>query len=63
MRWEHLSDRNFEPAVRDCAGAGVIEPHGAHLPLGTDCFRFPPHRLRGGAARTGHRFALLPVGD
>ena len=43
MRWEHLSYRNFEPAVRDCAGVGVIpigviEPHGAHLPLGTDCF-------------------------
>jgi creatinine amidohydrolase/Fe(II)-dependent formamide hydrolase-like protein len=36
MRWEHLSYRNFEPAVRDCAGVGVIpigviEPHGAHL--------------------------------
>ena len=43
MRWEHLSYRNFEPAVRDCAGVGVIpigviESHGAHLPLGTDCF-------------------------
>jgi creatinine amidohydrolase len=43
MRWEHLSYKAFGPAVRDCAGVGVIpigviEPHSAHLPLGTDCF-------------------------
>lgn len=41
MRWEHLTYPDFERAVRDCAGVGVIpigviEPHGAHLPLGTD---------------------------
>jgi len=43
MRWEHLTYKAFEPAVRACAGVGVIpigviEPHGAHLPLGTDAF-------------------------
>jgi creatinine amidohydrolase len=43
MRWEHLSYKRFATAVDDCAGVGVIpvgviEPHGAHLPLGTDCF-------------------------
>lgn len=41
MRWEHLTYPDFERAVQTCAGVGivpvgVIEPHGAHLPLGTD---------------------------
>jgi creatinine amidohydrolase len=41
MRWETLTYPDFEGAVRACAGVGivpigVIEPHGAHLPLGTD---------------------------
>ena len=41
MRWEHLTYPDFEKAVNTCRGVGVIsmgviEPHGAHLPLGTD---------------------------
>ena len=43
MRWEHLTYKSFATAVQTCAGVGVIpvgviEPHSAHLPLGTDCF-------------------------
>ncbi|MBT3343851.1 MAG: creatininase family protein [Gemmatimonadetes bacterium] len=41
MRWEHLTYPDFEKAIDACDGVGiipmgVIEPHGAHLPLGTD---------------------------
>ncbi|MEW6752340.1 MAG: creatininase family protein [Candidatus Latescibacterota bacterium] len=41
MRWENLTVPEFERAVQECRGVGVlavgvIEPHGSHLPLGTD---------------------------
>ena len=41
MRWEHLTSLEIPDAVAACGGVavvpvGVIEPHGAHLPLGTD---------------------------
>ena len=41
MRWEQLTYAAFPDAVATCDGVGiipvgVIEPHGAHLPLGTD---------------------------
>jgi creatinine amidohydrolase len=41
MQWEHLTSLNFKEAVETCEGVGivpvgVIEPHSAHLPLGTD---------------------------
>jgi creatinine amidohydrolase len=41
MRWENLTSLDFENAVRECQGVGilsigVIEPHASHLPLGTD---------------------------
>jgi len=41
MRWEELTYPDFEKAVQTCQGVGlvpvgVIEPHSAHLPLGTD---------------------------
>ena len=41
MRWEELTYKDFPQAVEDCGSVailpvGVIEPHGAHLPLGTD---------------------------
>lgn len=43
MRWENLTVPDFEKAVARCQGVGiipvgVIEPHGSHLPLGTDMF-------------------------
>ena len=43
MRWEQLTYPDFAGAVETCGGVGivpvgVIEPHGAHLPLGTDMF-------------------------
>ena len=43
MKWECLTAPDFEKAVIDCKGVGiipvaVIEPHGPHLPLGTDMF-------------------------
>ncbi len=43
MQWENLTSPDFAKAVETCRGAailpiGVIEPHGAHLPLGTDMF-------------------------
>ena len=41
LQWEHLTSLDFEQAVKDCHGVGiiplgVIEAHGPHLPLGTD---------------------------
>jgi creatinine amidohydrolase len=41
MQWEDLTSPDFEKAVRTCGGVGiipvgVIEPHSAQLPLGTD---------------------------
>ncbi len=41
MQWEHLTSLDFERAVQQCQGVGVIsvgviEPHASHLPLGTD---------------------------
>ncbi len=41
MQWEHLTSLDFERAVQTCGGVGIIpigvlEPHGPHLPLGTD---------------------------
>jgi creatinine amidohydrolase len=41
MQWENLTSLDFEKAVAACGGVailpiGVIEPHGPHLPLGTD---------------------------
>jgi creatinine amidohydrolase len=43
MRWENLTSLDFRRAVTDCDGVGlipigVLEPHGPHLPLGTDMF-------------------------
>jgi creatinine amidohydrolase len=43
MQWENLTSLDFERAVVTCEGVGVIpigvlEPHGPHLPLGTDMF-------------------------
>ena len=48
MQWENLSSDEFEVAVQKCGGVcivpvGVLEYHGAHLPLGTDMFR--AHRM------------------
>lgn len=41
MQWENLTSLNFEKAVQECQGVGilstgVLEPHSSHLPLGTD---------------------------
>jgi creatinine amidohydrolase len=41
MQWEQLTSPDFAKAVEECGGVaivpiGVIEPHSAHLPLGTD---------------------------
>ena len=43
MQWENLTSLDFEKAVKQCRGVGiipigVIEAHGPHLPLGTDAF-------------------------
>jgi len=43
MQWENLTSLDFEKAVVTCDGVGlipigVLEPHGPHLPLGTDMF-------------------------
>ncbi len=50
MQWEQLTAPNFARAVREtgvCIIAfGVLERHGDHLPLGTDCLN-------------GHRLACL----
>jgi creatinine amidohydrolase len=44
MQWENLTSLDFEKAVQDCQGVGiisigVIEAHSSHLPLGTDAIR------------------------
>jgi creatinine amidohydrolase len=41
MKWENLTALDFENAVKECQGVGiisigVIEAHASHLPLGTD---------------------------
>ncbi len=43
MQWENLTSPDFAKAVETCRGVavlpiGVLEPHSAHLPLGTDMF-------------------------
>ena len=43
MQWENLTSIDFERAVAECQGVGiipigVIEAHASHLPLGTDMF-------------------------
>jgi len=43
MQWENLTSQEFAEAVVATAGVGIIpvgvlEPHSAHLPLGTDAF-------------------------
>lgn len=43
MNWENLTSPNFAKAVEQSGGVcivpmGVLEKHGPHLPLGTDCF-------------------------
>jgi len=41
MQWEQLTSGDFAKAVETCGGVGilpvgVVEVHGAHLPLGQD---------------------------
>jgi creatinine amidohydrolase len=43
MQWENLTSLDFEKAVQECEGVGilpvgVIEAHSSHLPLGMDMF-------------------------
>lgn len=43
MQWENLTSPDFEKAIEESQGVGIIpvgvlEAHGAHLPLGTDMF-------------------------
>lgn len=43
MQWETLTSLDFEKAVQECGGVGiipvgVIEAHASHLPLGADMF-------------------------
>jgi len=43
MHWENLTSLDFEKAVQECQGVGilpvgVIEAHSSHLPLGMDMF-------------------------
>jgi len=43
MQWQNLTSAEFEQAVQQCRGVGIIpigvlESHASHLPLGTDMF-------------------------
>lgn len=43
MNWENLTSLDFEKAVQECQGigilpVGVLEAHSSHLPLGMDMF-------------------------
>ena len=67
MQWEHLTVPDFAKAVEACGGVailpvGVIEPHGAHLPLGQDALAV--HRLACDAAEREPAivFPLYPWG-
>jgi creatinine amidohydrolase len=66
MKWENLSADEFEAAVASTGGVcilGVLEYHGAHLPLGTDMLR--AHRMACDVAEVEPAivFPVVPFGS
>ena len=67
MRWEHLTSPDFEKAVATCAGVGIIpigvlEPHGAHMPLGTDMLEAHWTACRAAEQEAAIVFPQYPMG-
>ncbi|MGC9467470.1 MAG: creatininase family protein [Anaerolineae bacterium] len=67
MQWENLTSLDFERAVEACDGVGIIpigvlEPHGPHLPLGTDMFEAHAVACRGAEVEPAIVFPAYPYG-
>lgn len=67
MRWENLTVPDFERGVEECQGVGVIpigviEPHGSHLPMGTDMFAIHWTACRAAERETAIVFPAYPWG-
>ncbi len=67
MQWENLTSLDFEKAVAVCSGVGilpiaVIEPHGPHLPLGTDMFEAHATACRAAEREPAIVFPAYPYG-
>ena len=67
MQWENLTSLDFEKAVTACEGVAilpiaVIEPHGPHLPLGTDMFEAHAVACRAAEQEPAIVFPAYPYG-
>ena len=67
MQWENLTSLDFAKAVVACEGVGVlpigvIEPHGPHLPLGTDMFESHTVACRAAELEPAIVFPAYPYG-
>jgi creatinine amidohydrolase len=67
MQWENLSSLAFATAVAKSQGVGIIplgvlEAHGAHLPLGTDVFTAHWIATQAAAQETAVVFPAYPFG-
>jgi creatinine amidohydrolase len=67
MQWEHLTSLDFERAVVACEGVAilpiaVIEPHGPHLPLGTDMLEAHATACRAAEQESAIVFPAYPYG-
>jgi creatinine amidohydrolase len=67
MQWENLTSLDFVKAVAACDGVGilpiaVIEPHGPHLPLGTDMFEAHATACRAAEREPAIVFPTYPYG-
>lgn len=67
MQWENLTSLDFEAAVESCEGVaiipiGVLEPHGPHLPLGTDMFVAHKVACRAASKEPAIVFPAYPYG-
>ncbi|MGC9347112.1 MAG: creatininase family protein [Anaerolineae bacterium] len=67
MQWENLTSLDFEQAVETCDRVGilpigVLEPHGPHLPLGTDMFEAHAVACRAASQEPAIVFPAYPYG-
>lgn len=67
MQWENLTSLDFQRAVAACEGVGIIpigvlEPHGPHLPLGTDAFEAHWTACRAAEQELAIVFPFYPYG-
>ncbi len=67
MQWENLTSLDFEKALQDCQGVGiipvgVIEAHASHLPLGMDSFAAHWSACRAAEQEPAVVFPMYPFG-